>query len=119
MNALPGMNRTVIPFAIVLLTTALGCSRQEDKTEISAQHHEIRGLVMALDSVRNRVVIAHEEIPHYMKAMTMPFTVREKSMLQGIEVGDSVRGVVMMKKSEVWLDSLSVFAKVASPETRK
>jgi Cu/Ag efflux protein CusF len=51
-----------------------------------------------------------------MKAMTMPFTVRDSSMLRGIEVGDSVRGVVTVKKSEVWLDSLTVVVKMSSLE---
>jgi len=83
------------------------------------QHHQIRGLVMALEPARNRIVIAHEEIPHYMKAMTMPFTVRDSSMLRGIEVGDSVSGVVTVKKSEVRLDSLIVVARVSSPEARQ
>jgi Cu/Ag efflux protein CusF len=99
---------------VLLLATAAGCSRQEDKNEISVQHHRIRGLVMALDSARNRVIIAHEEIPHYMKAMTMPFMVREKGMLQGIEVGDSILGVVTVKKPEVWIDSLTVIVKAPS-----
>jgi len=71
---------------------------------------------MALEPARNRVIIAHEEIPHYMKAMTMPFTVRDSSMLRGIEVGDSVRGAVTVQKSGVWLDSLTVIAKMSSPE---
>jgi len=72
---------------------------------------------MELEPSRNRVVIAHEEIPHYMKAMTMPFTVRDSSMLRGIEVGDSVRGVVIVSKSGARLDSLTVVARAASSET--
>jgi Cu/Ag efflux protein CusF len=109
-------NQVAVSIVVVLLSIAAGCSRQEDKNESSAQHHRIRGLVMALDSARNRVIIAHEEIPHYMKAMTMPFTVRERGLLQGIEVGDSVLGFVTVKKSEVWLDSLTVVAKVPFSE---
>ena len=72
---------------------------------------------MALEPVRNRIIIAHEEIPHYMKAMTMPFTVRDSSLLRWIEVGDSVLGVVTVKKSEVWLDSLTIVARTGSSET--
>jgi Cu/Ag efflux protein CusF len=71
---------------------------------------------MALEPARNRVIIAHEEIPYYMKAMTMPFTVRDISMLRGIGVGDSVRGIVTVKESEVWLDSLTVVVKMSSSE---
>ena len=97
---------------VLLLASVVGCGKQEGP----AQHHQIRGLVMALDSARNRIIIAHEEIPHYMKAMTMPFTVKESTMLRGIEVGDSVCGVVTVKKSEVWLDSLVLVARMSSSE---
>ena len=117
MSTLARANRLAALPLILVLVCASGCGRQEGKQESSAQRHLIRGLVMELGPARNRVVIAHEEIPHYMKAMTMPFTVRDTSMLQGIEVGDSVRGVVIVKKSEVWLDSLTVIARSASSET--
>lgn len=112
MRAPSGTNRAVVLIGVLLLASIVGCNKQEGP----AQRHQIKGLVMALDSTRNRVVIAHEEIPHYMKAMTMPFTVRESNVLRGIEVGDSVRGVVTVKKSEVWLDSLTVIARMSSSE---
>jgi protein SCO1/2 len=118
MSALSNANRPAVLTLVLMLACAVGCSRQEGKQESSAQHHQIRGLVMALEPARNRVIIAHEEIPHYMKAMTMPFTVRDSSILREIEVGDSVRGVVTVKRSEVWLDSLTVIARTASSETR-
>ncbi len=112
MRASSGTNRAVVLIVVLLLASIVGCNKQEGP----AQHHQIKGLVMALDSTRNRVIIAHEEIPHYMKAMTMPFTVRESNVLRGIEVGDSVRGVVTVKKSEVWLDSLTVIVRMSSSE---
>jgi hypothetical protein len=37
-------------------------------------------------------------------------------MLRGIEVGDSVRGVVSVEKSEAWLDSLTVTARTSPSE---
>jgi protein SCO1/2 len=118
MSSLPTARRVAVLTVSLLIACAVGCGRPEDKQQSSADHHQIRGLVMGLDPARNRVIIAHEEIPHYMKAMTMPFTVRDSSMLRGIEVGDSVRGVVTVKKPEVWLDSLTVIAKESSSGVR-
>jgi protein SCO1/2 len=118
MSALSIAIRMAVLALALVLVCGVGCSRQEGKPESSAEHHQIRGLVMALEPARNRIIIAHEEIPHYMKAMTMPFTVRDSSVLRGIEVGDSVRGAVIVKKSEVWLDSLTVVARMVCSETR-
>jgi len=38
--------------------------------------------------------------------------------MQGIEVGDSVRGILVVEKSGAWLDSVIVIAKVPQSETR-
>ncbi len=118
MSALFKSNQSILLIVVFLIAFAPGCGRPDDNSENPAQHHHIRGLVMALEPARGRIIIAHEEIPHYMKAMTMPFTVKNSSMLLGIEVGDSVRGVVTAMKSGVWLDSLTVVAKMSSSETR-
>lgn len=48
-----------------------------------------RGVVKSIADGRARVRIAHEEIPGYMKAMTMPFDVKPE-LLAGITVGDRV-----------------------------
>ena len=48
------------------------------------------GVVKAIDPTKTSVTIAHEEIPGFMKAMTMPFEVSSPSVLAGIAVGDTV-----------------------------
>jgi len=101
-------NRILIALAIVLIVAA-GCARHQENKAGAPEFHRIKGLVLAVDSSRNRLVIAHEEIPHYMKAMTMAFVVKDTSLLRGVEVGDSVIGVVARRQSEVWIDSITVF----------
>jgi Cu/Ag efflux protein CusF len=104
-------NRTQILLVLLFLSCASGCGRQDGKPGGAVQYFEIKGLVMALEPSRNRVIIAHEEIPHFMKAMTMSFTVKDTSLLHGIEVGDSVRGVLSVRRPDVWLDSLTILRK--------
>ncbi|AKT36117.1 copper-binding protein [Chondromyces crocatus] len=56
----------------------------------SAPRRTVRGVVKALPASRASVAIAHEEIPDYMKAMTMDFEVARPALLEGIKVGDTV-----------------------------
>jgi len=116
MNWLARKNRTQILLTLLFLSCAAGCGRREGKSGGAVQYYEVRGLVMALEPSRNRVIIAHEDIPHFMKAMTMPFTVKDTSLLRGIQVGDSVKGVLAVRRPDVWLDSLTV---VETMTTRK
>lgn len=105
---------------LIVLTTillfAVGCARQQERRSGTPEYHRIKGLVMAIEPARNRIIIAHEEIPNYMKAMTMPFVVRDSSLINGIEVGDSVFGVVARRPSGMWLDSLTVFRSARSSD---
>jgi hypothetical protein len=111
MNRLVRKSRLQILLALLLLSCVSGCGRQEGRPGGAVQYFELKGLVMALETSRNRVIIAHEDIPHFMKAMTMSFTVKDSSLLHGIEVGDSVQGVLAVRRPDVWLDSLTVVGK--------
>ncbi len=114
MSAYGRCSCTLMFIVVTFLTVAAGCRTRDGNDAESSRSFQIKGLVLALEPARNRIVLAHEEIPHYMKAMTMPFIVRDTILLKGIEVGDSVRGILTVKKSGALLDSLIVFAKSSS-----
>lgn len=49
-----------------------------------------KGLVKGINLEKKRITLDHEEIKDYMEAMTMDFSVAEKSMLDNLKVGDKV-----------------------------
>jgi len=56
----------------------------------SLDHYSAHGVVKSIDPEKKQLSIAHDDIPGFMKAMTMPFDVKDASLLGGITVGDSV-----------------------------
>ncbi len=48
------------------------------------------GEITELNAGEGRVFIAHEEIPGVMEAMTMPFSVRDASVLKPFRTGEAV-----------------------------
>lgn len=52
--------------------------------------HSATGIVRAVDAEKKTVLIAHEEIPGYMKAMTMQFDLRDRAQASGLATGDKV-----------------------------
>lgn len=64
----------------------------------SARSYTTRGTIKAIAPDRLSAKIAHEEIPGFMKAMTMPF-VTTPALLTGITVGDRVNFTFEMKES--------------------
>jgi protein SCO1/2 len=93
---------------MVVVISVTGCGRQEKGESKPPNYHHLRGQVVAIDPASSLITIAHEKIPNFMEAMTMPFSVKDSALFHGVEVGDSVSGVVAVRRPEVWLDSLTV-----------
>ena len=107
------IRRSVLLVIAALLSLAIGCNRQKAGETTPAVTYPVRGQVVALEPASSLITLAHEKIPGFMEAMTMPFSVRDTAMLRGIDVGDTVTGVLVVRKPEVWLDSLSVVWKMS------
>jgi protein SCO1 len=66
----------------LLLGALLGCSR--------GSHYHARGVVEDVQPSTGQVVIAHEDIPGLMPAMTMNFDVADRDLLLALERGDAI-----------------------------
>jgi protein SCO1/2 len=91
------------------------CSRQEQKpTDLVT--FSLRGEVVEIDTARNRLMIAHEEIPNYMMAMTMPFKVKNRELLKYVQIGDTIQGTLAVSRTESWLEAFTVVGKGEAPD---
>lgn len=79
--------------------------------EGSITNYSVRGVVRSLKPDENEVVIRHEEIPGYMVAMTMPFAVRERKELDGLQAGDSVEFRMRVTEKDAWIDQIRVVSR--------
>ena len=71
---LPRVFSPRLPLALLLLV-ATACTRTETSASTAAAVHPIRGEIVGLDLPRQVLLVHHEEIPGYMPAMTMEFSV--------------------------------------------
>ena len=79
----------------------------------AVERYELKGKVVAVDAAKKRVTIAHDAIPDYMDAMTMPFAIRDEEMLGALSPGDTVTGVLIVENNVSWISVQSI---VKSPE---
>ncbi len=109
-------NALLISFCILHLTFFIpACTKQEQK-QTDLVTFPLKGEVVEIDSAKNRVMIAHEEIPNYMMAMTMPFKVKNPALLRGLNVGDTINGTLAVSRTESWLEALTVVGKGEAPD---
>jgi Cu/Ag efflux protein CusF len=102
----------------------LGCGAPAEKTGESVEKAQeeptdrrfpLRGEVVGIDTEKNALRIAHEEIPGYMAAMTMRFPVLDKQVLEQVKEGDQVKGtLVVAPDNRYWLVDLEVLGEGAA-----
>lgn len=74
----------------------------------------VEGTVVAVD-VPHSVTIAHQDIPGFMPAMTMPFKVEDPALLHGVAAGDRVYARLAVGESGSHLENLRVTGKGVPP----
>jgi protein SCO1/2 len=89
---------------------ALACSRAPQ-----GKRFRLTGQILAVHQERQEVLVRHEDVPGFMPAMTMPFTVRDPKLLAGRVPGDIVRAVLVVTDTASWLDELEKTGFAALP----
>src|SRR5574341_1393099 len=102
------MKSVTAQYVVMTFALLLGSCKEKTKNEVDLVTFKIKGEVVSVDMKAKRVTISHEEIPNYMMAMTMPFKVKDSTLLVGVSKGDSVQGTLAVSRSESWLETLSV-----------
>jgi protein SCO1/2 len=90
-----------VPFLAISL--AISCSRAGDE----GRRYELHGQILAVRPERNEVVIKHEDIKGLMPGMTMPFTVKDSSLLAGKQPGDLVTATLVVGEVQAHLSTLT------------
>ncbi len=71
-------------------------------THTAQQLFQVKGQVRSLEA-DGTVRIAHEDIPGFMPAMEMPFTVKDPALLRGLAPGDAVQFQLVVTKDDSWI----------------
>ncbi len=101
-------------FAAVLL--CVGRSKSDAGAQSTPETQQRRfamtGRVVTADLQFRKVTIAHDNIPDYMEAMTMPFTLQDEAMLRALKQGDQIRAmlVIDLRTNLAWLETFEVTA---------
>jgi protein SCO1/2 len=67
---------------------------------VATVDYTLKGVVRSVAPESGRVLIHHEEIPGFMKAMTMPFQPADESVLGLLHPGDAVEGILHVEKQD-------------------
>ena len=82
-------------------------------------NYKLVGVVKSVHRETGLVNIRHEEIPGFMRAMTMPFTIKDRESLEDLYPGDEVEGTLRVAKENGEVKDYELLDLVVSrPATR-
>lgn len=116
--------RFLFPTLLALFALA-GChTGPQNSSQASAnpglQVYHLRGKIVSTDAAHGIVVVNHEAIPGFMDAMTMPYPLKDPSIISDLHPGDMITADVDVSKTStetVELDHIVVIAQ-AKPDYR-
>lgn len=113
-----GVIRKLLVVAVIGIATISGCHRQRNEAEDSPagssyKVYKLRGKVIADNPATGEVTLRHDAIPGFMDAMTMPYKLKDPSILSELHPSDVVTADVLVSQggdASVLLDHIVVVA---------
>jgi protein SCO1/2 len=115
--------RRLIACSLLALFVLAGChsSQNAPSQQSSAGHfkvYKLRGKVVSTNAATGEVTLNHEAIPGFMDAMTMPYKLKDASILSELHPGDVITADVLVSQdpdADILLDHIVVVAQ-AKPD---
>ncbi len=101
--------RTII--ALAAISVAAACGRDTD-----VRTYELTGQILVVKPETNEVLVKHEDIPGFMPAMTMPYTVDDPALLKDRAAGDLIKATLVVGIERAYLSAIAKTGSAPLPE---
>src|SRR5438034_139660 len=88
--------------SLILTLLALTAAAQGTNEKV----FEVKGVVIGLAPAAKSIEIRHEDIPGYMKAMTMEFAVKDTNDFAGLQTNDAISFRLVVNETNGWVEQV-------------
>src|SRR5262245_50924168 len=88
-------------FALVVLIP--GFAGIPGSSPAGTTNYTVQGVLRGVKPEDHQLVIAHEAIPNFMDAMTMPFRVKDAAILTNLAIGRKITFQLHVTQTESWI----------------
>jgi protein SCO1 len=115
--------RILLVGVVIAMACVAGCHSGAKPTDQGSaasafKVYKLRGKVVSTNSATGEVTLNHDAIPGFMEAMTMPYKLKDPSILSELHPGDTITADVLVSQNpdaDVLLDHIVVVAQ-AKPD---
>ena len=94
--------RSILFFCLLTFTLLPAC-------RTPPQHrYALTGDVLGIDRSAHQLIVRNDDIPNFMQAMTMPYQVKDLSLLDRVQVGQRIKATLIVTDTESWLEGVQV-----------
>lgn len=90
---------------IVLVAMGIACRPRRSANE---KRYPLTGKVVSVEKADRTATIAHDEVPGYMPAMTMPFKIKNEADLEMLKPGDQVTATLIVDDLSSWIEITAI-----------
>ena len=87
----------------------------QSASDSQAKHYPVRGKILAVDASQHEIVLDAAAIPGFMEAMTMPYKLKNPSIISELHPGDSITATLIATSDSDLLDEIVIIAQ-AKPD---
>jgi protein SCO1 len=117
--------RKLLASSLLALLIITGChsgtkADQQSTSNSSFKVYKLRGKVVSANPTTGEVTLAHDAIPGFMEAMTMPYKLKDPGILSELHPGDVLTADLFVSQgsdASVFLDHIDIVAQ-AKPDYR-
>lgn len=80
-----------------------------------ARRYPLVGEIVGIDRRGHQLILRHEDIPNFMKGMTMPFVVKDDKILDRVQIGQRIKATLAVTDTTSWLEDVQVTAPAPAP----
>jgi len=90
---------------------AASCEKQPTADTGGVRHFQLTGRVVSVDKANKSLDVDGDEIPGFMMAMEMPYSVQDPKLLDQVNAGDKIKADLVVSGGNSYLASIVVTAK--------
>ena len=106
-----------IPFLAVLAACSSPKPAQPQLSEQGPRRYSLAGRVVSVNAASRQIVVEHGDIPGFMSAMTMGYSVKDPNLLAPLSADDQIKADVVVNGDDVYLENIVVEKKAGQAKT--
>ena len=87
--------------------------------DTTVKRYNLTGRVTSIDKPAHSIFVDGDEIPGFMAAMTMPYQVKDVSVLEKLSPGEQIKAEIVMGNDGAYLENILPAEKASPPKPPK